>query len=130
MKTLKAVKDDEVTVGSLKDAVARFIRERGWERFHNPKNLAESICIESSELLENFQWVTTDESETYSEDGGRLRSVSSELADVIIYCLAFANVLNIDVAHSVTLKLRECEGRYPKLDFYGRPPNLSKIRKA
>ncbi|MEM3381100.1 MAG: nucleotide pyrophosphohydrolase [Candidatus Bathyarchaeia archaeon] len=127
---MKPVKDDEVTVGSLKDAVARFIRERGWERFHNPKNLAESICIESSELLENFQWVTTDESETCSEDSGMLSSVSSELADVIIYCLAFANVLNIDVAYSVTSKLRECEGRYPKSDFYGRPPNLSKIRKA
>ncbi|MBS7627089.1 nucleotide pyrophosphohydrolase [Candidatus Bathyarchaeota archaeon] len=127
---MKPVGDDEVTVGSLKDAVARFIRERGWERFHNPKNLAESICIESSELLENFQWVTTDESETYSEDSERLSSVSSELADVIIYCLAFANVLNIDVAYSVTSKLRECEGRYPKSDFYGRPPNLSKIRKA
>ncbi|MEM2106510.1 MAG: nucleotide pyrophosphohydrolase [Candidatus Bathyarchaeia archaeon] len=130
MRTLKPVKDDEVTVGSLKNAVARFIRERGWERFHNPKNLAESICIESSELLENFQWVTTDESETYNEDSGRLSVVSSELADVIIYCLAFANVLNIDVAYSVTSKLRECERRYPKSDFYGRPPNLSKIRKA
>lgn len=127
---MKEVKDDEVTVGNLKEAVARFIREHGWERFHNPKNLAESICIESSELLENFQWVTTDESEAYGEDDRRLSSVSSELADIIIYCLAFANVLNIDVSHSVTSKLMECEGRYPKSSFYGRPPNLPKNSKA
>ncbi|MGQ9543791.1 MAG: MazG-like family protein [Candidatus Bathyarchaeia archaeon] len=127
---MKAIRDDEATVGSLKEAVASFIHERGWGRFHDPKNLAESICIESSELLELFQWVTTDESKTYSEDHEKMSFISSELADIIIYCLAFANVLNIDISDSVTSKLRECEERYPKSRFWGRPPAPSWIRKA
>ncbi len=112
--------DKETTVDELKEAVSRFVRERKWKRFHNPKNLAESICIESSELLELFQWLTTNESKTLSMDPEKISRLSEEFADVLIYCLAFANIVHIDIADAVLFKLREGARRYPTSRYRGR----------
>jgi len=57
-------KDSHTTMTDLKATVARFVKDREWERFHTPRNLAESICIESAELLEVFQWSDEDEAPT------------------------------------------------------------------
>ena len=61
--------------------------EREWEQFHTPANLAKSICIESAELLECFQW---------SNDVFDLQDVKEELADVFSYCLLLADTLDLD----------------------------------
>ena len=50
--------DNETSVASLKALVRNFVNERRWEKYHNPKDVAESICIEAAELLEIFQWVS------------------------------------------------------------------------
>ena len=113
--------DNEATVRVLKEAVLSFVQERRWERFHNPKDLAESICIEASELLELFQWRTAKEVRLLSKDLN-IERISSELADVVIYCLAFANILQIDMADSVFEKLRENARRYPKSKYVGIAP--------
>jgi len=115
--------DKETTISSLKEAVSKFVQERGWKKFHNPKNLAESICIESSELLELFQWLTNRESKTFIKDFTNLARLSSELADVLIYCLALANATRIDVASSVLSKLKESAERYPASECMGRAPH-------
>jgi len=56
-----------MTLNQLKAEVKRFVQNREWGKYHNPKNLAESICIEAAELLEVFQWVSLNESTSWSD---------------------------------------------------------------
>ncbi len=81
-----------------------FNKERDWDKFHSPANLAKSISIEANELLECFQWNDTD----YS-----IESVKRELADVINYCIQMATVLKFDIKDIVLEKLAETEKKYP-----------------
>lgn len=115
--------DEATTVSTLRKVISRFVRERGWERFHNPKNLAESICIEASELLKLFQWLTTAESKNLNKDPATIRLLSSELADVLIYCFALANAVQVDVSDSVLSKLKESSRRYPTSSYEGKAPS-------
>ena len=69
------------------ERVKRFVADREWEQFHTPANLAKSISIEASELLECFQW---------SEDDYDLEHVKEELADVMVYCLDMLQCLDLD----------------------------------
>jgi hypothetical protein len=48
------IMDEKVTIGQLKEEIDKFSQEREWKKYHNPKDLAISISIEASELLENF----------------------------------------------------------------------------
>ena len=87
-------------------AVRAFTREREWERFHTPENLAKSICIEAAELLECFQW--SDEARN-----GDLDHVKDELADVLTYCIGMADALGVEMDDIVMAKLRKTEAKYP-----------------
>ena len=89
--------DTEATVRVLKEAVLSFVQECGCERFHNSKDLAESICIEASKLLDLFQWCTA--------------------KDVRLLSARFANILQIDMADS--LRKTKNARRYPKLKYVG-----------
>lgn len=87
-------------------AVRAFVRERDWEQFHTPENLAKSICIEASELLECFQW-------SDKARDGDLGHVKDELADVLTYCIMMADVLDVDMDDIVMSKLRKTKAKYP-----------------
>ena len=112
------ISDNRIAISLLKKEVEDFIRERAWEKYHNPKNVSESILIEAAELLEIFQWVSTDESLEHARKN--IEKVKDELADVLIYCLSLANVLDIDVSQIVIEKLRRNKEKYPVERYYGR----------
>jgi len=99
--------DDGTTVAELKARIAAFAAARQWQQFHTGKNLAMSIAIEAAELMEHFQWAPP------AEEAIDHQAVAEELADVLIYALAFANSQGIDVATAVTRKLDKNEGRFP-----------------
>lgn len=102
------------TFRDVRMAVSRFVKERGWEAQHSPKNLAMSIGIEAAELMEILQWVESDKAMEYclsSEE--RLRHVQQEVADVVIYCVSLANVLGFDLARAIDLKIDDNASRYP-----------------
>ena len=82
--------DAETTVGSLRKAVAAFVDAREWQPFHGPKNLSMSIAIEAAELMERFQWLTTEEARAAVQDPAERAAVADELADIIIYCLSMS----------------------------------------
>jgi NTP pyrophosphatase (non-canonical NTP hydrolase) len=105
--------DQKVTVSELKERVDRFISKREWNKYHKPKDLSISIVLESSELLEHFQWLTDDEIETMLKDSQKLEQIESELADIVIYCLSLSNALRSDLSDIVLRKLREDEAKYP-----------------
>ena len=105
--------DVRTTVSELRQAVGQFVRERSWERYHTPKNLAMSIAIEAAELMERFQWYSSEESVTLVKDAEVYTAVADELADVVIYCLALSNQADIDVSAAIRDKLDQNADRFP-----------------
>jgi NTP pyrophosphatase (non-canonical NTP hydrolase) len=105
--------DSQTTLSELREAVREFVNERNWERYHTPKNLAMSIAIEAAELMEHFQWFTQEESRKRVENPESRAEVADELADVLIYCLSFANQAGIDVSAAVSAKLERNQVRFP-----------------
>lgn len=112
--------DRDTTVEQLRDAVRNFVAQRAWEQFHSPKNLAMSLAIEVAELMEHFQWLDVDESRKLCNDPRRREQVRQELADVLCYALALANVLDLDLSQAVRDKLQRNAEKYPADKFYGR----------
>ena len=112
--------DAQATVGSLRQAVAAFVDARDWQPFHSPKNLSMSIAIEAAELMEHFQWLTTEEARDAVQEPGERATVADELADIVIYCLSLSNALDLDVSSAVLGKLKTNEHRYPADEFRGR----------
>ena len=85
------------------NTLIKFRNERDWKKFHTPENLSKSICIESAELLEHFQW-----GKEYD-----LGEVSEELADVFIYCIYMADRLNLDLKKIILDKMEKNAIKYP-----------------
>ncbi len=105
-------KDDSITtVAELKSVVQQFVDERNWRKFHNAKNLSMSLAIEAAELMEHFQWLTTDE--VVAGEQQDFAEIADELADVTCYALAIANVLKIDLAQAVNSKMVKNRIKYP-----------------
>jgi dCTP diphosphatase len=105
--------DTETTIAELRQALRQFVAARQWERYHTPKNLAMSIAIEAAELMEHFQWSTDEESGQLLQDPAAYAEVADELADVLLYCLHFANQADIDISTVVRAKLERNQTRFP-----------------
>ena len=88
----------------LKQRIKKFNEDRDWDQFHTPSNLAKSICIEASELLECFQWNDTDFD---------IEEVKEELADGMNYCIQMSQVLNVDLIEIINQKMDKTEKKYP-----------------
>lgn len=108
------VSDHAVTIMELRKKIGSFNKKRGWDKHHNPKNISMSLAIEAAELMEHFKWITEDELSILDEDEERLEKIRDELADVIIYCMCFANNMGIDISESVMKKVAKNEEKYPK----------------
>ena len=110
--------DAVATVQQLRDRVASFVRERDWERYHNPKDIAISTSVEAAELLELFQWKSDEEIDL--RDAKFREDVEDELADVFVYCLSLANAIGCDLSDATLRKLAKNERKYPSEEWRGR----------
>lgn len=90
------------------EKIFKFRDERDWKKFHNGKDLALSLTLEASELLEVYQWSGDD---LNVED--KIEKIKEELADIIMYAMLIADRYNLDVDEIVLKKLRENEKKYP-----------------
>ena len=88
----------------LKQRIDKFNKDRDWDKFHSPSNLAKSISIEANELLECFQWNDTE---------FNIEDVKEELADVMNYCIQLSQVLNVDIIDIINAKMDKTEKKYP-----------------
>jgi NTP pyrophosphatase (non-canonical NTP hydrolase) len=105
--------DQDTTIAVLKKRVKKFVDDRDWAKYHNPKDVAVSITIEAAELVEIFQWVKDSEQDKITQDSAKMQKLKDELADVMIYCVSLANVLDIDIGQAVLQKIAKNEGKYP-----------------
>ena len=86
------------------DRLMKFREDRDWAQFHTGENLAKSICIEASELLEVFQWTEKEKS---------VDKVKEELADVFMYAMLMADRYHLDIDQIINEKLDQNERKYP-----------------
>lgn len=97
----------------MREVVRKFIEEREWGGYHNPKDIAISIGIEAGELNEVFQWKGEEEVAAMAKDGEEVEHISSELCDILFYCLSLANCLEIDISAAFLRKMEVNAERYP-----------------
>ena len=99
-------------IDSLKAEIRAFADARDWEQFHTPKNLSMAVAGEAGELVAEFQWLTAEQSMKSALSAEKLSDIELEIADVAIYLIRLADVLNVDVAEVVRKKLRINEDRF------------------
>ena len=99
------------SLDQIKTRLRDFAAARDWDQFHSPKNLAMAMIVEAAELVEHFQWLTEDQSQTLPPD--KLAEVEQEIADIQIYLIRLADKLGIDMEQAVNAKMELNEKRYP-----------------
>lgn len=102
---------DQDRLDALRERLRGFVRERDWEQFHSPKNLAMAMIVEAAELVEHFQWMTEQESRAISAE--KRGQVSHEIADTFVYLLRMSDVLGIDLIDAAHAKMDLNAKKYP-----------------
>jgi NTP pyrophosphatase (non-canonical NTP hydrolase) len=102
-----------IDASALSAALAGFAHERDWEQFHSPKNLVMALSAEVGELTEIFQWLSEDASKNVGRDASSAEAVRDEIADVALYLVRLASVLDVDLNEAVTQKLKKNAEKYP-----------------
>lgn len=100
-------------VKELQAELCRFAKERDWDQFHTPKNLAMALSGEAGELLELFQWLTPEQSQRDALSEKMLLEIEGEMADVLLYLLRLADKLGIDVIQAARSKIELNAQKYP-----------------
>lgn len=107
------------------DQVLKFRDDRNWRQFHNPKDLAISISLEASELLEIFQWSAED---VRCED--KMDRIREELADVLNYCILMADACGLDLDEIIQEKVRKNAEKYPVDQAFGSKEKYTELKAA
>jgi dCTP diphosphatase len=110
---------------ALKARLREFAEERDWTQFHTPKNLAMALAGEAGEVLEHFQWLTAEQSA--APDAALRDAVALELADVLMYLVRLADVLDVDLAAAAARKLAINAERYPADKARGRADKYDQL---
>lgn len=105
------------------DKILKFREDRNWKQFHNPKDLAISICLEAAELLEVFQWSAED-----IRCEGKMDKIREELADVVIYCVLMADACRLDLDEIVNEKMKRNSEKYPVEKAYGNKEKYTELK--
>jgi Predicted pyrophosphatase len=111
--------DSNTTITELKKIVEDFVNERDWSQFHNPKNLSMALAIEAGELMDIFKWNSTQKCEDMMSEKNTRQDATDELADIMIYALAFSNRNNINISSAIEKKMIKNRKKYPTEKFKG-----------
>lgn len=110
------INDKNTPISLLKAKVAEFVQERGWKKYHTPKNLIQAMQIELAELSELFLFRNISKEEICNNE--KIYSdVKDEVADVFIYLLSFVNVLDIDISEAFEKKMKKNKNKYSISEF-------------
>jgi len=107
-------------IESLLSRLIEFRKQREWEQFHLPKELATAITIEASELLELFLWNERENAVMVKQDQHKMSRIKEEIADVLIYLLFLSHDLDIDLCEAALDKLEKNRQKYPEEEYRGR----------
>ena len=110
-----------IILKELKDILNKLIKfrdERNWKQFHTTENLAKSISIEASEILENYQW---------GSQNADINNIKEEVADIFGYLLLLCEELNIDLISVTNNKIEENSKKYPVDKAFGKSKKYNKL---
>lgn len=113
---------------SLQDLVKKIIAfrdARDWKQFHNPKDMAISLSLEASEVLEHFQWKNATEVEAYAKT--HKNEIAEEIADVLNWVLLMSHDLDIDILQALDKKIAKNESKYPVEKSKGKHTKYNKL---
>ena len=105
-------------INELLEKLTKFRDDRNWKQFHTPENLAKSIAIEASELLENFQW---------GSENADIENIKEEVADVFGYLLLLCQELDIDILEATNNKIKLNNEKYPVRKSFGNSKKYNKL---
>lgn len=120
-------KADEISLSDLQTIIRKFVDDRDWSQFHNPKDLSISLSLEAAEVLEHFQWKNAEEMEQHSKD--KKNEIGEELADAMYWVLLIANKLDIDLVDAFEKKMKKNEAKYPIAKTKGSHKKYSELSK-
>ena len=112
-------------INEITKKIIHFRDERDWMQFHDPKNMAVSIILEASELLEHFQWKTKEEVEKYVAQNKP--EIKDEIADIALYLFELADNLGISLLSAMKEKLKKNEMKYPVEKAKGKHTKYTKL---
>src|SRR3990172_756265 len=107
------------------DKIKAFRDERDWMQFHDPKNMAISLMIEASELLEHFQWKNKEEVVKHAKE--KKGEIQDEIADIALYLFELADNLEINLLDAMEKKIIKNEKKYPIEKARGRHTKYNKL---
>ena len=110
----------ELFVDVLKEKLKKFVEERDWDQYHNPKNLVLSLVSETGELAEIFRWLTMEECNTIMQNPELSKHIREEVADIFNNLVLLAMKLDIDLLEASQNKLVLTEEKYPTSHWKGR----------
>jgi dCTP diphosphatase len=114
-------------IDALTVALREFARERDWEKFHTPKNLAIALMVEAAEIAEHFQWSGSGDPEVDTLSEERREEIAMEIADTLLYLLRLADVLGVDPVAAAHRKMLINATRYPKDKAFARAVKHDKL---
>ena len=109
----------------LNEDVNYFVEERDWDQFQTPKNLSMALIVEAAELVEHFQWMQPEDSESLTND--KKKNVAEELADILIYTVRLADRLGIDLEQSAKDKVTKNCRKYPVQKVRGKSAKYTEL---
>jgi dCTP diphosphatase len=113
------------SVNDLVKAAVAFRDQRDWAQFHNAKELAISLAVESAELIQLMQWhKPQDLAQVIEQKHAHLRD---ELSDVLFSVLLLAHELKIDLGAAFLEKLQKTAAKYPIDKSKGSPKKYSEF---
>ncbi len=112
-------------IKEMTEKIKKFRDERDWIQFHDPKNMAVSIILEASELLEHFQWKNIEEVEKYTKQNHS--EIKDEIADIALYLFELADNLEIDLIDAMEKKLKKNKLKYPIDKAKGKHTKYNKL---
>lgn len=113
------------SVEDLKKQIIEFRDARDWKQFHNPKDIALSLVLEATEVMEHFQWKSEEEIKEYLKTNKD--EIGEELADVLYWVLLMSHDLEIDILDALEQKIKKNESKYPIEKSKGKHTKYNKL---
>jgi len=102
---------------NIQNIIKDFSKQRDWDQFHNPKNLAMALSVETAELVEIFQWLNPEQ--VLNIDDAKKEHLKEEVADIAVYLLRICMAYDIDLEEAILSKMKKNELKYPLEDKNG-----------
>ena len=112
-------------ITALTEKIKKFRDERDWKQFHNHKDMALSLVLEASELLEHFQWKSSEEVQRHG--ASNKEEIAEELADVAMYLFEMSDNLGVNLSDAIKAKLKKNARKYPVEKVKGRHTKYNRL---